>query len=447
MASKKKTASGEQAELRPAPARHHPSPLVPLPSEGRGPTPARLEYTPAGATEKWQAQQFEALVLEFGLGDEAAGVPTLPWPDVMRDFHEFAEGSPQRWFLVRRLYGVVPLIPRPDSSVDDLRTHSREEVGAAMNLKPDQLDDELAQIRAAWHEFLRQRERSMGGGGGAQGGTGAPWDARGRAAADPEPPLGDALLERFGFSKKMFEDVQVLEWDEVSGQKVNRKRAPEESRKDMEWFIHRLMRPEWQKMLEEPMAGQLARTTLVNELYLHRFDAEMFSLMPNTPEWKAMSKSREEISKQYEGQMESLEDKFPELGVKNRTKSQFHVSDMNLAHRQYYGHKDNRLIDGVFTRMEIEFMMRSSAQMPMPRYRLSWQLMAAEARHGTFDPNFRSKLDRKILRRLDKGWQRGIDEARGEETGSEAREVNLENGVMPGEAGTDEYPDFQPAPA
>ena len=187
------------------------------------------------------------------------------------------------------------------------------------------------------------------------------------------------------------------------------------------------------------MAGSLARSALVNELYLRRFDNEMMQLMPNTPKWKEMSSSRQAIESRYQDQLQMLQEKFPELGVAGRVSFRAVVSDMCLAHRQYYGKRDRRLWDKIHTAAEIIFLTRTSAQLPVPRYRLGWQVAVVEARHALYDPNFRSQLKRSDLKKLDAGFRMGVETAKREmgET-----DISLESGVIPGEPDCEEFPDY-----
>jgi len=250
--------------------------------------------------------------------------------------------------------------------------------------------------------------------------------------------LGDALLERFDFDKSLFE-VEIYDNKAVGDEPKYRPRSREKNRHEMDWFVAKLTRPEWQKMLEEPMAGSLARTALVNELYLRRFDNEMMQLMPNTPKWKEMSSSRQAIESRYQEQLQMLQEKFPELGVAGRVSFRAVVSDMCLAHRQYYGKRDRRLWDKIHTAAEIVFLTRTSAQLPVPRYRLGWQVAVVEAMHGLYDPNFRSQLKRGDLKKLDAGFRMGVEQAK-RELGE--KDISLDSGVIPGEPDCEEFPDY-----
>jgi hypothetical protein len=190
-------------------------------------------------------------------------------------------------------------------------------------------------------------------------------------------------------------------------------------------------------MLDEALTAASARDALINELYLRRLQEEMAVLSPSSKKFKELSGMKRDIGQEYTKQMRELEDRFPELGVAGGVSSRAIVSDMSLAHRQYYGHKDRRLWDRIFTSSEIIFLNRQSQQLPEARYRLGWTVSVVEAMHGLYDPNFRSLLNKNDLKKLDYGYKAGVEAAR-QETGGKL--VNMEIGVLPGEG--DEFEDF-----
>ena len=400
--------------------------------------PKFLEYKSPTDGQVWQVEKFDLLAV---LADQRDAGPKS-WPAWMAELHAFAEPDTQRWYFLRRLFGIVPLIPPDGTTTEDLRCLDRAELAALSGITVAQLGEELEHWKLNWVKNATAKDYGTTGLRTDQAAASAREAAAGQAGqagqADGMLALGDELLRRFDFDKSNFE-VEIYAYDDVTKSNSYRPRPAEKTRKELEWFIGRLMRPEWQQMLEDPTDGSLARSALMNELYLHRFDAEMMMLMPNTPKWKTMAGDRQKIEEQFQSQLTQLKNDFPELGVAGRVTMHAIVSDMNLAHRQYYGHGENKLWDGVHTAAEIVFMNRTSAQLPVPRYRLSWQIMVAEARHGLYDPNFRSMLKKSDLKKLDRGYQRGVEEARLEDG---EKLVDLERGVIPGEPGCDEFTDL-----
>jgi hypothetical protein len=391
--------------------------------------PKRIEFFPVGSMEQWCVERFDLLAVEFQL--------SAPWPQAVTALADFASVHTQTstWFIVRRLFGITPLIPPADASPDDLRCHTREELCASLNYSPEQLKDALEFFKTGWNDFCKQ--------GVAAEPSPAPSLAADREKSG-ELGLDDGLLARYQFSERFFE-ISIYDpaadngkdGDKVlpSGRDV--KRSDVENRAERDWFINKLRAPEWQKMLDDTMGGSLARAALINSLYLRRLQDEMMPLSPSSAKFKQLQKTKEEIESQYSDQIDRLQSKFPELGIAGRVSFRACVSDLNLAHRSYYGRKDNRLWDKIHTSSEIIFLTRTSAQLPSPRYRLGWSVAVVEAMHSLYDPNFRTQLRRSDLKKLDLGFKRGVEEAR-RETGE--KEPDIETGVMPGDG--DDFMDF-----
>ena len=247
-----------------------------------------------------------------------------------------------------------------------------------------------------------------------------------------ELPLGDKILARYGFPDSFFE---VLVYDREA--KADKPRPAEENRVEKEWLIGRLQSPDWQKMLDDPRGGELARAALINEINQRRLQREMAQYSPGHPRFKELHNLRMDLERQCREQFDQLESKFPEMAMAGRQSFRAVISDLNLAHRNYYGHNDRRLWDKVHTAAEIQFLLRQSVQLPNARYRLGWTLAVVEAMHGLYDSNFRSQLRKQDLKKLDLGFKRGVEEARRE---TSEPLVNLESGIMPGEG--DDFADF-----
>src|SRR5262245_530748 len=68
--------------------------------------PVSLDYQPLTSGERWRVEKFEFLALEFGLAEDKKN-----WPEAMAVFHEIVCAQARWWMFVRRLYGVMPLVP------------------------------------------------------------------------------------------------------------------------------------------------------------------------------------------------------------------------------------------------------------------------------------------------------------------------------------------------
>ena len=397
--------------------------------EGSAP-PKVLEYTPNATTEKWRTERFDVLAAQFQFSS--------PWEAAMKEFHGFCVGHTQTsaWLIARRLFGIQPLIPTGEVHPDDLRPQTREELCASLGCPPEQIKAELDFLTAGWkgHAAKMAPDPGLASAAPAAIPAAAPLTARGELALD------DRLLERFGYSDRLF---AISIYDPLGGEDKKGSDVPRSDRDngiERAWFCAKLRTAEWQKMLDEPMASALARETLVNELFLHRLQDEMMPLSPSSSKFRELSKVQSGIESQYRDQLERLQQKFPEMAIAGKVSFRGVISDLNLAHRQYYGgHNDRRLWDKLFTAAEIELLLRTSVQLPSPRFRLGWTVATVEAINGLYDPDFRSMLKKGDLKKLDMGVKAGIEKAR-QELGE--KQVDLEKGVMPDEG--DVFPDYGP---
>jgi hypothetical protein len=372
--------------------------------------PAILEYTPLASMEKWRVEKYELFAAEMELpGGEREMVL----------FHECAQEHTRGWMIARRLFGIAPLIPPPDAHPDDLHVSTREALCAALGLERAELQAELDALRTLWREHRKRESQDV-----------APATAEHKEGQRRELEFDDDVLKEFGFEDKMFEMISI-DWKS----KTEEARSQAANRVEKIWFTGRVK--EWRKMLQEPMASALAREALMNELYLKRFGVEMSGLGPSHSKWKELYNSKKQLEQMYQEQLDKLQMMFPEMAIAGKVSFRATISDLNKAHRDYYGRSDRRLVDKIFTATEIEVMLRMSKQNPEPRYRFGLNIAIVEAMHGLYDPNFRSQFKQAVLAKLDKGFREAVVRLR--EEGDEPL-VDMENGVEHGEG--DDYPDL-----
>jgi hypothetical protein len=399
--------------------------------EGEDVLPVMLEFRLVDGTELWRVEKFDLLAAEFDLeigdGRSEMGKTGKNWPEVMGWFEQFCRDKTRQWLVVRRLFGVAPVIPGPAAQPDDLRTWSRAELKAA----GFEVSAELAALRARWQDHNHRES-----GAAAEN----PVKSQSDHGAGIELELDDKVLEQFQFSERMFE---ITVWSPKAGMNARGDwiagdipRPARENRAEQGWFIGRVK--EWSKMLAEPMAGPVARGALMNDLYQRRLDSEI-ALAPSKDREKLYDR-KQELAASYGEQVEKLQEMFPEMKVAGRVSFRGTVSDLIVAHRDYYANADRRLVDKVSTAAEIEFQLRTSAQQRQPRYRFSLNVAIVEAIHGLHDPDFRTQFKPGVLKMLDEGLRSGIEAVR-----EAQREpvVDLERGVLPGEG--DDFEDFNDA--
>ena len=212
-------------------------------------------------------------------------------------------------------------------------------------------------------------------------------------------------------------------------------RPEKENRKERAWFLGRVI--EWEKMLRDSIGGTLARSALMNELTLRRLEAEIAVAEPKSR--GALYEQRSEQVKEYQSSIEELQKMFPELAVAGKVSFKATISDLAKSHLDYYGNGDRRLVDKVHTVMELEYLLRTSAQVEA-RYRFGLNLAIIDNINGLTDPNFRPRFKHPTLKLADAGFRAGVEAMRAT---MREKVVDLENGVLPGEG--DDFDDYNDA--
>ena len=331
-------------------------------------------------------------------------------------FHELASAQIRRWLIVRRLFGIAPLVSRTD---EDLSMLTREQICALLSIQPKELQAELEALRAQWMLAAPRSVQTQPEGS--------------ETVTEPdsgELKFGHEILEKHGFPDEMF---AVSVFDPKKREETPRR--PEQNRLERDWFAKRVT--EWDKMLCEPMAESIAREALLNELYLRRLQVEMTVLSPSSKRWQELLEAKKDIEVRREAQLERLSAMFPESSLAGKVSFRAVISELNQAHRDYYANGDRQLIDKIFTHAEVEVLLRQSVQQPEPQYRFGLNVAIVQAIHGLYDPNFRSRVKLGVFKKLDAGFRHAVNQVR-----EELREplVNLEEGVEPGEG--DDFPDL-----
>lgn len=422
MAKRKQTAETEDLLSQAAP---HPGPLPEervKPLAGPVSVPAVLEYMPLASGEKWRVEKFDLLSAEV-LTDPPPHVGS--YEEMMTQFHEMAQSASRGWLVCRRLFGIGPMIPPANASIEDLRPNSREEVCAQLGITTKELQAELDTMRVRWTDTLRRAAPIEA----PDAPSAPPVEKDGQSTLD----TGDDILREFGFSERMFEMMTHNPSTETG-----EKRASDLNRTERNWFVERLRA--WSRMLSDVTSGALAREALMNELYLKRFAEEMSVLGPSSPKWKQLYDSKKQIEQIFNEQLKSLQEMFPEMATAGKESFRFVVSTLKQAHQDYYGHADRRLVDKLFTVSEIEVLLRQSQQREDPQYRFGLSVAIAECTHNLWNPDFRPQFKPSTLKKLDAGFREAVKAQR--EALAEPL-IDLEKGVMPGEG--DDYPDLKKA--
>ena len=392
-----------------------------MPQAARGEPPATLEYVPLGDREQWRVERFAQFCAEFPMPSGQ------PWELVMAQFHEAGRQYQRGWTICRKLYGIAQMILPAGEDPAEYEPKTAAVIAATMQPPIDgrQLTAEVGALRAIWETWVKREMEPV---------------STVAATTEPAPreelPWGDDVMVEFGFEEDMF-TVQV--WDGEANRPVAR--APRLNRLERNWFCKRVR--ECQKQMRDAGAGALMRTCLMNELFLKRFEADMARLGPSSKKWSELQELRQDLEQRYEAQIRQVQEVFPETATAAKDSFLRVISDLNRAHREYYGMQSNKLIDLMFTANEVEVLLRNSPQRG-PQYRLGLTVAVMEAQRGLWDPNWKPVIKTAVLRKMDDGFRTALALV-AEEMGEAM--VDLEKGVAPGEG--DDFEDLiveQPKP-
>lgn len=326
----------------------------------------------------WRIGRWELFSAELGVA--AARLP---------EFHAWVSRSPRAWTIVRRLFAVMPLVVPLGGDPDDFRPWSRSELCAALGISEPALGLELEAVRSGWSKLDAPRTQP-------------------EPEAEP-PKLGqielvssdDDLLREFGFPVELF-----------SGPDADAARA------DKVWFCQRVR--EWERLLRDRNASRLAVQALIKDLRLRRANIklvrdEMKSSASEDMERKRMtairdlSESIRAMERDYQEQIEALQELAPWFNVTGKQVTVTgSIGEMIKAIQEYESRGDTKLIDGIFSALEIQVMTRTSQQVPTPQYRAGWVTYLNASKGWLWDPDARSEFKQEDLARLDRAWKDSV---------------------------------------
>lgn len=349
-----------QGGSTPPPATH-PEKVESRKHKADAPAAALQEYQVGG--EAWRCARFDLLAAEFTIT-----------PDQLALFHGVLSAQDRGWLMVRRLYGLQPVLPPATMPGDDLRTWSRAELRAALGIRPAQLQQELDALRGQWLGLVGPKP-----------------------APDPEAPASPAAPA--APKQDLFEpDPRLLAYDLP---------VTFESRAEHDWFVKRV--GDYEKILQDRLARGLAVNALMMELSMRRLDCYLNNdklCHVGREDWRAHTKLRQDLDGNYQKQIEQIKKLCPWAGaVAGDYAFAGVMSDVTKAIHDYESRGDTRLIDGIFTATEILIECRRSGQASAPRYRAGLVLFANAARAGLFDPRWQSPFQPAALKKIDLAWQ------------------------------------------
>jgi hypothetical protein len=347
-----------------------------------------VEYTPLGTAELWRVEKYFLLSAEFDLS--AVDLP---------QFHDVASTTGKAWVVCQRLYGMKPVLLPRAADPEQYRALGASEIADLLGIQVREVSQELDVIRGRW----RVRKQGI---------------ARESETLLPQisnlkfqisNPEGELVFQDEETLKKYQFPLTIFHW---AGRQMD------EARIEMGWFVERVM--DFAKMLDDKVAGALARQALLGELNMRRLEMASFQHAPGSKDWQTSQRNYEAASDRYRNLIKELNAFFPlaaAIAYKNVFKGQ--LSDLICGYQEYYANGDNRLFDGMFTALEIQVECRRSVQATEPQYRASLPVMVNAAKAGLFDPKWKLQFSPRQLARLDAAWKKAFVE--GEES----------DGVMP----------------
>jgi hypothetical protein len=371
----------------------------------------RLEYRPEGATILWKVDLFDQLAEDYAILDNQ-----------MPQFHACATRTPRAWQVLRMLYGINPVIVPSDTDADFLKIWSRSEVSARLKISLNDLETMLDTLLAAWQrvqpETILAPVKPLVAPKPTTASKPPPGPAppKPRRTAPPPPrnaqetsgstyllsltlpPLEDTqqdLLSKYGFSDKLFCAAGHAEAEAVA---------------ERDWFVERIS--EITQLLDEPAVSSLARSALMNELYERRLDDQMALADVASKEFADLSDAKEQVASEYREQWEQIKGIVPWANkVSHKNMFAGVLSDVLDGYIKYKADPKNKLLDGVFTALEIQVLMRESQQAGI-RYRPGQVAAILEAMHNLADPNWERSLPNNICKQMDQAFREAAEKFR-----------------------------------
>lgn len=319
--------------------------------------------------KSWRVSRFDLLEVEF------EGITN----DALAGFHEVQQRHPRAWIILRRLFGIQPMVPLAEDP-ENCRVWGRRELCENMGITPKQLGEEIGVARARWQRAVAPEPET---------------ELEPAPGPDPEAPPGELdfegtnrLLARHGFPEALFRTPGASDEDVAA---------------EMEWFAGRVR--DFSKLLEHRLASSLARQTLLSELQLRRIETHMTQLHVGGKNYIEVLRAKDGLQKTYADQLAQIDKIAPWMGaVAGKMNFTGVVSDLVRSYQEYYARDSNRLIDGIFTATEVQVLLRRHTHMEQPRYRAGLVAYLNAARESLFDPRWRAMFSQGQLRKLDAAW-------------------------------------------
>lgn len=337
--------------------------------------------------DDWKVERMDLLAVVF---------PEMT-PEQLPAFHAAVASDGRAWLFVRRLWGIMPLVPPADWNYDDFRVWSASELKVALGMDAKAHRAELDRVAGIW----LSRGRADGTACKEQAVAAAEKSAlfNGELAL-PEPVDDDAELRKAGFSPSMFA---------VEG------RPPADGTEEKKRFLLRLRKVA--KALAQDSLTSTVRSLLLVQLDLERLEAMYYALSQGDGRRKALGEERLKLQKEER----EINDQLCELapwffqasatGVSMTSAFTMLVEGMQRLKSEGdatllrgVGAVTGILVDGLHDAEEIAGQLRMSQEGlrsgQAPQYDPGWVAYVNMTRDRFWDPRYAPLFEKKTLARL-----------------------------------------------
>lgn len=350
-----------------------------------------VEYVPLGEKPggPWRIDRYTDFMRFFTLAE-----------DMLPKFHHWADGNRDGmtgWTFAKLFYGLRPMFPDPNTDAKFLRSWSLQEIADEYMTDIDAVEKSMELLRSFWTqeraayvaEKVKEEERLQAI---LEEPPRESEQQEIQLSAPIEPSKALDTCAKFGFPKEIFQ----LEGRSKDAQEV-----------EINWMASRLT--ELERVFKEPMAAGLARQALLNEMHMRRADEKLATTPVESKKFWELQDTKLKLEGIYQKQMDRVAELVP--GYKSAT---HRVQVQGLFSEIYSGYIDfikngrNDVIDGIFNAYEIQILMRTSQEHLeagiATRYSPAWVSAVNEAKRGLWDPKWRPKIEKTLLKKMQAGW-------------------------------------------
>jgi hypothetical protein len=351
-----------------------------------------VEYVPLSEKPSgpWRIERYTDFMRFFGIGED-----TLPkfhhWADTNRD-------GATGWAFTKLFYGVRPMFPDANTDAKYLRVWPLDEIAEEYMVETEAIEKSMELLRSFWNQ-----ERASYSSEKAK-------DEERLAAileepekvdeVQPEIPLGpppdpSKALEtcsRFGFMKEIFQ---------LEG------RSKEAQEAEIAWLAGRLV--ELERVFKEPMAAGLARQALLNEMHMRRADEKLATTPVESRRFWELQDTKLKLESIYQKQMDRVSELVPSYkSATHKAQVQGLFSEIYSGYIDFIKNGNNDVLDGIFNSYEIQVLNRTSQEHVeagiYSRYSPAWVAAVNDSKRGLWDPKWKPKLDKNLLKKMQAGW-------------------------------------------